>query len=666
MTTPTLLSERPLLIQRPLRDGESLQSLLAWLHDANAYEPKRFMETIVRSRMIEAGDNLVHPHHPDTYRILSELVGRSVQELWQGTFHRYASIIDNAPIQSEQLVFASKGAIKVYSGSSKRIHYCPRCLQESDTHLIRWMNKWLVICDEHSCLLHDACPACQQALNVKSVVAHKCPACEFDLRTSPIHLVNSDSQNLIYSLFEKATILEGLPPVSIPDLLRLIRGLSRVVAHHPNLIDRSIAPIGARESILTTKRIWEPVQTLLLVDVAVNGLRDWPHGFHRFLDAITIDKTHRVQTDFGSLYTVYLEREWRDIACVQEAFNQYLQQSYPLSASVMKTQRVVDAPDYITVKEASDVLHVSESSLRTLIEANVIATHDDWTGRVLRKSVDGYRKQLDDALSLGETADRLNLSSSTVSELCQLGILTVVRGATVDETQKWRICPKSVGDLQAQITQSKPHRWKTIQSATRVLSRHQYTVALIIQAALEGHLTLYEQWLVCSEEIEKLRERLNQTKPILSVQESTKLLGLKRTHILKKWIARGLLTHPLERQKILKFWDNYVWTEQAAEIMGVGILTVQKWARNGRLHPISGGEVDGLHRYLFRREEVIRFRPNNRLTTPQMAKRLGLSRGHLIAKINAGTLDPMPVSGPTIDGCKHYLFFANSLPIATE
>jgi len=111
--------------------------------------------------------------------------------------------------------------------------------------------------------------------------------------------------------------------------------------------------------------------------------------------------------------------------------------------------------------------------------------------------------------------------------------------------------------------------------------------------------------------------------------------------------------------EVERFVADHVFTEEAASILEVGILTVQKWARMGRLHPVAGADEDGCHRYLFRRAEVDRLRPEKRLTAPQVAERLGISRSTVREWINAGKLKP--VSGPDIDGAKHYLFFAEDL-----
>jgi predicted site-specific integrase-resolvase len=93
-------------------------------------------------------------------------------------------------------------------------------------------------------------------------------------------------------------------------------------------------------------------------------------------------------------------------------------------------------------------------------------------------------------------------------------------------------------------------------------------------------------------------------------------------------------------------------------VLQVGVDVVQRWARKGRLKPVSGPGVDECHRYLFRREDVERLRRQHRRAAPQMAKALGISRSQLVARIRQGKLKP--ISGPGISGCGHYLFIRGS------
>jgi len=111
------------------------------------------------------------------------------------------------------------------------------------------------------------------------------------------------------------------------------------------------------------------------------------------------------------------------------------------------------------------------------------------------------------------------------------------------------------------------------------------------------------------------------------------------------------------KETLIDFQNNYITSQKAAEILGIGELTVQKWARSGRLKPISGKEIDGCHDYRFSRKEIEALSKEHRLTAPEMAKQLGISRSQMITWIRKGKATP--TSGPGIDGMKHYLFVAN-------
>ena len=92
--------------------------------------------------------------------------------------------------------------------------------------------------------------------------------------------------------------------------------------------------------------------------------------------------------------------------------------------------------------------------------------------------------------------------------------------------------------------------------------------------------------------------------------------------VVSRWIAAGLLapsviignTQYFQKKDIERFRQEYIFSDNTIEILGVERLVVQKWARNGRLHPVSGPGIDTCHRYLFRRADVEQLRPENRLT----------------------------------------------------
>jgi excisionase family DNA binding protein len=156
-------------------------------------------------------------------------------------------------------------------------------------------------------------------------------------------------------------------------------------------------------------------------------------------------------------------------------------------------------------------------------------------------------------------------------------------------------------------------------------------------------------------------ERIQVEKRWVRREEIATRMGVRVT-VVTKWVNAGLLTpvathantQHFSRDEVDAFVQGHIFSDEAARILGVGLDVVQKWARKGRLEPVAGGNHDDCHRYLFRREDVERLRPENRLTGPQLAKRLGLSRAQLWQWIKHGKVKP--VSGPGIDGSRHYLF----------
>lgn len=163
------------------------------------------------------------------------------------------------------------------------------------------------------------------------------------------------------------------------------------------------------------------------------------------------------------------------------------------------------------------------------------------------------------------------------------------------------------------------------------------------------------------EDVRSLRENLQAKNGWISRKEAADQLGVKDP-VLKKWVDSTLLkpVHELkniqyfDRRDIDVFYETYIFCDEAAKIIGIGELVVQKWARNGRLHPVSGPGIDNCHRYLFLRSEVNQLTPEKRRTAAQLAHDLGISRSQIIQWVKAGKIKP--VSGPGIDGSSHYLF----------
>lgn len=105
-----------------------------------------------------------------------------------------------------------------------------------------------------------------------------------------------------------------------------------------------------------------------------------------------------------------------------------------------------------------------------------------------------------------------------------------------------------------------------------------------------------------------------------------------------------------------QFAREYIYADEAAQILGIDVLTLYKWVRQQRVQPVLGGadNVSGLHRYLFRRSSIEELASSTLLTGPQLAKIMGVHRSHVHRLVRSGQIHP--VSGPGVDNSGHYQF----------
>ena len=80
--------------------------------------------------------------------------------------------------------------------------------------------------------------------------------------------------------------------------------------------------------------------------------------------------------------------------------------------------------------------------------------------------------------------------------------------------------------------------------------------------------------------------------------------------------------------------------DEAGEILGVTRLTVQSWARSGRLQPVTGPEIDGSHAYRFEKATLVQWR-HERLIFGEAMALLGVSKATLDRWANQGKLAPL-------------------------
>lgn len=53
------------------------------------------------------------------------------------------------------------------------------------------------------------------------------------------------------------------------------------------------------------------------------------------------------------------------------------------------------------------------------------------------------------------------------------------------------------------------------------------------------------------------------------------------------------------------FREHYITTNRTAELLGCADLTVQHWAKEGRIAAVTGPDIDSSHSYRFDREALM-------------------------------------------------------------
>lgn len=706
---------RPLLCRSPLLPGESLPSLLLRLSEENKYFSPRTVERICIERLTSQ-DTMARPSRSETYDLLANLVRIDPNDLFSATVHRFASLVTPPTSKPKTIRLSSGKVVPLLRDSIAREHivpeadvrYCPLCLKESPYHRVSWMVLAAPVCLRHHCLLQHQCPTCGKALSVRHLLGLVCPSCNGALTdVAPVDISADKFGLLCQSAIQSWMAAQETHPVAdmralsvypAATLFRLLDGLRRAImgieSHwdylyaSPNLTDCAVLPC-------TSKRQLTPTRTYLLYTTAFKGLMDWPQGFRDFLDAYSLRNREtavgRVLEDFGRVYT-WLERYWRPPAFdfVQQAFHEYLLEKDVLTPSMIHLQRaqpgLLSFSEFstITEAEAARLLNTTARTIQRLVKQGVLKPYKQrenqdptQTLKLLKRSdVVELRQKWHEAITLERAVQLLGVSKDVILQLVHAKLLNAVRGRSVDGSLNWKLSHQSIAvlidDLRHKVVETVPDEapnFVSLVEATQMLSGYGYNMVSIIghlrnrelHGAWVGKHERLDQLRVSRKDIQDLAEAIRKKQSMIPRARAAKILGVKGTTV-SKWAERGLIV-PIETKGTITYFDrdaveefrrDHLFGPEAANILVVGELVVQKWARSGRLHPVSGPCVDGLHRYLFRRQDVERLRPEHRMTAPEMARQLGVSRRQIYTWIEKGRISP--VSGPGVDGAKHYLF----------
>ncbi len=670
----------PFLCRSPLLSGESLPSLLVRLSLLNAY-PSPGMVIAIGKERLSVKDVLTQPRCTQTYQALADLTHLAPGTLYQATPHAFAErlslpgeVFPTAELADREVVpLLSPSMMQHHIWSMQRASYCPCCLQEGAYHRLVWMPCALNVCLVHRCLLLRACQACHAPLHVTNIVKGQCPKCQFDLTAA----VTVDMTGDEFGLFAQTTLLNwfggdpersgayfaqpeslranwlqwarSLPPQSDSVLYRLVTGLQRSLLGigpewpywHP--VSRQFwAPSVTRQARLQSLT---PGMAYLLLVTAFKAVVNWPHNFYTFLDAYQERNgratRHTLSRDFGTLYHLCLTKRWSSshFQFVQEAFDDYLVESYPLTASLFSYHRYRSTPQFanrlpcMPADEAAEWLQTTVHVLDRFLASGFLV---NYRGTVTRKSFyqPGFicrpevlvlKNRWLFGIPQEDAARLLGVSVSILADLIDAGMLTTICISSAKEARP-TLTHEPVMSLLDRLMYGVTSRGALqpytgfLDEIAPTLVRFGYRPAMVIHLARK-HLIRFGwenqpgpqcgAFWVSTEDLDFQLELLTDDRPFLSRAQAARQLRVP-VAILMEWSGHGLIpcvrergtSWQFDRADVEHFAAQYVGLEEAAYLLGRYSETLRLWIKKGLLSPISGRDIDGCQRLLFRRADV--------------------------------------------------------------
>jgi len=700
-----------------LYEGESLPSLMERLAKLNFYPEASYIAKILEKRYGHASfsNKACLPFSVKEFIDLAQLTQIDPADLIAASDHRLAPAILFLSVQQEKCIFPNGSQFIVfdslaYSTQWRRapLKFCSQCLSEKPYHRLIWLLDTTSVCIRHQCLLAEGCPQCQSTLSITEIVECRCQKCKASLSSCTTPSLVNDPMGLLaecaiqnwalgIQIADMPQAYRAISKFSVYALYQFVRGI-RHSLQHPKVDQDSLLRLTQNSTLQGTAMQEERGSNTSFVfnKVAFACFKNWPYGFHQFLRDYRVRSTYHsgLSTYLGTLYNTWILKRWQhpQLQFVQKSFDEFLLSGNVPAALIYRTERVATNPklkkhfrcwgNAVTAKK----LQVSTGTLNRLfklgkLDSCLFDAYITPQPTFNPKAIRSLKAAWDNGISLQETMELLGASKEMVKNLVKVGALQVLRGPPTDMSQEWLFDHQSVVDffatLEANISQAlkEDHTMLTLTGAAKSLACVGLNAASILHELANSNYQIYAEpeakkfvsrARIPIYAVEYLREYVLERNGWMKLIDVAKIMGVKWT-VVSKWVKAGLLkpaaSHGnaifFSRSEVEKFKSEYIFTEEAARILRIGVLAVQKWARYGRLKPVASERINGCHRYLFRRKDVERLRPENRLTAPQLARRMGIGRSQMVQWIKQGKVKP--ISGPGIDRSRQYLFLLESV-----
>jgi excisionase family DNA binding protein len=377
------------------------------------------------------------------------------------------------------------------------------------------------------------------------------------------------------------------------------------------------------------------------------------------------------KTDFGELEPSY-------------QFQRYFREKYfPDSLNNLDMTQQNDMnerPPPLTLKTTARLLgmgeprlkhHLERGDLRTLPRSSKGIPHQWYI--IDAESVRQLQVERKSFLALAQAAAYCGTSEEQIVALVAMGLVRAEHGPLIDKSPTWsftkdalqQFLERLLGGLPVKPSTSSSNALLSLSQVLRIFSAIGERLPGLLQAIEQGSFPAFRDqeatglqslWFEQPDVITHL-ERIQQARErhVYTVEETCKYLHCKPP-VLQRWHESGLLvpcrveTGPTGTRKwyaiqdVSFFSERYVMTDVAAEILGYTELTVQRWAKAGRLPTVTGPDIDGSHTYRFDRAVLVQWR-HERLTVGEAANLLGVSVATIDRWAKEGKMKPLQDMG---------------------
>lgn len=622
-------------------------------------------------------DRIALPRRIEMYQRLEALTGIDIPDHYAASAHRFANILTPPDISIELLEISEdiSSPLLAWSLAAKQLRpasagqFCPLCLRSAAYHRLIWLPIAVSACLEHSCLLIDRCQLCEKKVSIREIVEMQCRKCKGILAESEALPLGNDAGLALQRVFQSWFLNNTTPaaahlfPEAQPRVLyRVIDGLqwaTRMLVwtewQHLHRIDgnpqMAMIQSGEGQNKIT------PYDSYRLYTTAFKGISNWPEGFYEFLRAYQIQQQSGKllnggpKADLGNLYSQWLQDYWQHPAFefVHKAFEHYFVATYSLSSAVARSNLcqenngMTEQLSGVSIAEAARLLGVTPKMIDILLKTGRLTLQssgstDKRTHRfVNRAQVLELRDRWKDFVNRAEAAEWLGVTQSMVIDLVNVGLLAAEHNPR-EGYPHWAFHKSALIDCMGKVLQriesSVPDEIETfvdLAEAARMLFVVGLNAASVLAYVAESELQAY----CSSDEVLKLGlllfdrtdiqqciQAIKSENQWMSREQLTKLLKVKDS-TLTRWVKARLISpiaiygnvQYFNQEAVKQFIADHITTEGAVKILGVGKLTIQKWARQGKFSQVcvSGPNIDGHHGYLFNKGKIIEWR-NSHLT----------------------------------------------------